>query len=128
MTAGTLTPFEQAVPVYRPKIRTFAKKVWKFIPGFEQQDLEGELLEVLWKCTLTYHPDNGANFNTLFWRSAKNRTITIERKAKAQKRSAEWVNLDPEDFVRVCDEILSEFSSEDYVIGFEAVGISTLVA
>lgn len=105
-----------AQEMYAPKIRTFAKKTWRFIPGFEQQDLEGELLEVLWKCTLTYHPDNGGNFNTFFWRSAKNRAISIERQAKALKRCAEWVMLDPDVFTVVVDEILAEFSAEDFAI------------
>lgn len=110
------TPFEAAQEMYAPKIRTFAEKMWRFIPGFEQQDLEGELLEVLWKCTLRYHPDNGGNFNTFFWRSAKNRTISIERQAKALKRCAEWVQLDPEIFVVEVDRILREFSAEDHAI------------
>lgn len=112
----TATAFELAQPVYSPKIRTFSAKIWRFIPGFEQQDLEAELLEVLWKCTLTYHPDNGANFNTFFWRSAKNRAISIERHAKAQRRFAEWVNLDPDEFVATCDRVIHEFSAEQYAI------------
>lgn len=114
--AQTATAFESAQTMYSPKIRTFAEKVWRFIPGFERQDLEGELLEVLWKCTLHYHPDNGANFNTFFWRCAKNRTTSIERQAKAVKRNVEWVRLEYEEFVTVCDSILREFSAEEYAI------------
>ena len=102
--------------MYEPKIRTFAGKMWRFIPGYEQQDLENDLLEVLWRCTLHYHPDNGANFNTFFWRSAKNRTISIERHAKALRRFAEWVQLDPEAFSLVVDQVISDFSAEEYAI------------
>lgn len=114
--ATSPSAFALAQPVYAPKIRTFSAKVWRFIPGYEQQDLEAELLEVLWKCTLAYHPDNGANFNTFFWRSAKNRTISIERHAKAQRRFAEWVHLDPDEFGLVCDRAISDYSAEEYAI------------
>lgn len=110
------TDFECAQVAYAPKIRTYARKVWRFIPGYEQQDVEGELLEVLWKCTEKYNPDNGANFNTFFWRSAKNRTISIERHAKAMKRFAEWVQLDPDVFAFVVDQVIEDFSAEEYAI------------
>lgn len=116
MRTAAATNFERAQVMYEPKINTFTAKVWKHIPGYEQQDLDGELLEVLWRCTERYHPDAGGNFNTFFWRSAKNRTISIERHAKALRRSAEWVRLDPDVFVLVVDEILSDFSAEDYAI------------
>lgn len=115
--AQSATAFELAQEMYEPKIATFAKKVWRFIPGFEQQDLEGELLEVLWVCTLRYNPDeSGATFNTFFWRCAKNRAISIERSAKAIRRYAEWVRLDPDEFVAVCDSLLSDFSAEEYAL------------
>lgn len=102
--------------MYQQKIRTFAGKMWRFIPGYERSDLENDLLEVLWLCTLKYDPDNGANFNTFFWRSAKNRAISIERHAKAQKRFAEWVMLDPEEFALAVDRIISDFAAEDYAL------------
>lgn len=112
------TAFDMAQPVYAPKIRTFARKVTGFLAAaaYDLEDLENELLEVLWRCTLAYNPDNGANFNTLFWTSAKRRLISLERHAKAQKRFAEWVRLDPEAFAAVVDRIISEFSAEDHAI------------
>lgn len=116
MGTATARAFELAQPVYAPKITTYAEKVFKFIPGYEQQDLEGELLEVLWKCTMRYDPNNGGNFNTFFWRCAKNRTYSIERMSKALRRCAEWVQLDPDAFKLVCDRAIQEASAEEYAI------------
>lgn len=116
MPAAAATPFDHARIMYAPKIRTFASKTFRFIPGYGQRDLEQELLEVLWKCTLTYHPDAGGNFNTFFWRSAKNRTISIERQSKAIKRSAEWVLLDTETLMSVIDGLFHDFSAEEYAL------------
>lgn len=107
--------------MYSPKIATFARKTYYFIPGFEQQDLEAEMLEVLWKCVESYDPNRGAGFNTLFWRSARRRLISIKRHYAAKKRAAEWVMLDEEAFVSVCDEAISDFSAEEWALAIQTV-------
>lgn len=128
MPAAAVSNFTLALRMYEPKIRTYSAKMWRFIPGYDQPDLEQELLEVLWKCTEAYDPDNGAKFNTLFWRSAKNRTISIERQAKAVKRSIEWVLLDHDEFVAAVDDMIREFSAEDYAIALLDLNLSASAA
>jgi DNA-directed RNA polymerase specialized sigma24 family protein len=116
-----VSKFEQAALAYSPKIATFSKKTFRYIPGFEQQDLEAEMLEVLWKCVNAYDPNQGAGFNTLFWRSAHRRLISIRRYYAAKKRAAEWVLLDEEEFVAVCDSVIHDYSAEEWVMAFEEV-------
>lgn len=121
----TATAFELAQTQYAKKIATFSKKTFRFIPGFEQDDLENEMLEVLWRCVNAYDPNKGAGFNTLFWRSAHNRLKTIRRHYSAKKRAAEWVLLDEEAFAAICDQIISDYSAEDWYLAIAAVGLRT---
>lgn len=115
------TAFEMAQDKYAPKIRTFAESAWRFLPGYGREDLEAEMLEVLWICTQGYHPDRGAQFSTYFWTAAKRRLISIRRFLGAKKRAAEWVHLDGDALAAAVDEILQEFSAEEYAIAFETI-------
>lgn len=124
MTA-VATDFERAQIAYSGKIRTFSRKTFRFIPGYELADLEAEMLEVLWKCVRAYDPNKGAGFNTLFWRSAHRRLISIRRFYGAQKRGAEWYQLDNDALIRVLDEVVQEFSAEDWYLAIHSVRISS---
>jgi DNA-directed RNA polymerase specialized sigma24 family protein len=110
--------FELAQAMYAPKIRTFSEKSFRFLPGYERQDLEADMLEVLWLCVQSYDPDKGARFSTLFWTAAKRRLISIRRRFGAQKRSAEWVILNGDELAAAIDSVISEFSAEDYAVAF----------
>lgn len=115
------TAFEMAQVKYAPKIRTFSENTWRYLPGYERQDLEADMLEVLWTCVQSYDPDRGARFSTFFWTAAKRRLISIRRHYGAQKRSAEWVHLDGDALAEMVDEIVTEASAEDYALAFAAI-------
>lgn len=118
----TAEAFERAQVMYAPKIRTFAEKTWRFLPGYDRADLEQEMVEVLWRCVLAYDPNRGARFSTLFWRSARRQLITIRRYVGAQKRKCEaYEVMDGDVLAQEIDSVLREFSAEDYAIGFLAV-------
>lgn len=102
--------WQLAFKAFSKKINTFARNSFYVVPGFTVEDMEQELLEVLWRCVFEYHPKNGATFNTLFTQSAMNRIGSLKRTANALKRRAEWVSLDQEDIGRMVEEA---FLSED---------------
>lgn len=105
--------FEQAQVAYRGTIRTFAYNCVHQLPGFAIEDIEQELLFVLWKCVQNYDPNKGASFNTLFQGSARNKVISLVRAAGTQKRKALWVNLDDDAVRAAVDGILFQGSAED---------------
>lgn len=86
--------FEAAQVEYKSKIKTFARSAYKQLPGHSVEDVEQELLVVLWRCVQNYDPNKGATFNTLFQGSARNRIISLVRFASSQKRFAEVISLD----------------------------------
>lgn len=108
-----LSNFEQAQIAYRGTIRTFAYNCVHQLPGFDIDDVESELLIILWKCVQNYDPNKGASFNTLFQGSARNRVISMVRAAQTQKRKALWVNLDDEAVRAAVDGLLFQGSAED---------------
>lgn len=73
---------------YRSVIRTFSRNCYYKLPGFDIEDVEQELLVVLWECVKNYDPTKGAKFNTFLQRSLKNRVVSLIRHAESQKRSA----------------------------------------
>lgn len=95
------------------KITTFARNSYHQVPGFSQEDMEQELLEVLWWCTFDYDPNRGATFNTFVQTSFKNRIGTLIKHANAQKRAAEWVSLDIEAVAAVVEQGNPIMSAED---------------
>lgn len=108
--------FEQAQIAYRGTINTFARNSVFRLPGFAIEDVEQELLFVLWQCVQKYDPNKGASFNTLFQGSAKNKIISLIRAADTQKRKSVWVNLD-DDAVRFeVERLLHQGSAEDSVL------------
>jgi DNA-directed RNA polymerase specialized sigma24 family protein len=114
--AATLSAarFELAQPKFRKKIRTFCSKNYRRLPGLERQDLEGEMLEVLWLACMKYDPDQGAGFNTFFWTCAQRRLMDLHKAANRQMRSGDfhWVWLESESIADFINELL-EASAEE---------------
>jgi DNA-directed RNA polymerase specialized sigma24 family protein len=111
--------FELAQIAYNKKIKTFASNsnCWA-IPGYQEEDIEAEITEVLWQCVKQYNPDNGARFNSYFWQSAKNRLISINRFHSRQKRCAEVTFLSEDVLERIMNDLPGncEFSAEDFAL------------
>lgn len=105
--------FEAAQVAYQKKIRTIAHWNFQKGPGFARQDLEQELLVVLWRCVQNYDPNIGASFNTLFTGSARNRIVSLIRHATTQKRVAVLTSLEEEGIQLAIDRVLNEPSAED---------------
>lgn len=78
-----------------------------------KEDLEQELLMVMWECVLKYDPNKGAKFNTLLHRSCNNRCITLVRFFAAKCRAGDVTSLDEDAVAYVVDRLLSSPSAED---------------
>lgn len=105
--------FEQARGAYSGKIRTFARNTVNQVPGYQLDDLEQELLVVLWECVRSYDPNRGACFNTYFQRSAKNRMISLIRRYQTASRRATVMSLDVEAVAHAVDTVLCAEPAED---------------
>lgn len=126
MQTATESNFELALTDYLPKIRTWGRKSYRSLPGYDLDDFVNEMTEVLWTCVKRYNPNNGAKFNTFFWNCAKNRLVSLQRHYAAKKRAAEVVFLDPETFAHVVDEYKNvvgsyhyEDSPEEWIVAYE---------
>jgi DNA-directed RNA polymerase specialized sigma24 family protein len=112
-----LARFEQASPIYSRKIRSYSRQKLRnrSLPSTGQDDLENELLEVLWLCCLGYDPNAGATFNTFFWTAAENRYLDLHKAASRQKRVGDYerVWLEDEDVQRVVSERCVAGSAEE---------------
>ncbi len=104
--------WEAAQIEYRSRVRTFARNSYYRMPSFSAEDVEQELLVVLWECVVHYDPSNGAKFNTYFQTCAKRRIITLIRHFDAIKRKAELVSLTREEVKLAVDMFISEQSAE----------------
>lgn len=105
--------WEHAQRSYGGKVRTFARNARGRIRDYEQNDIEQELLIVLWECVRTYDPDRGgASFNTFFQRSAKNRVITLMRAASTKSRTAVLMSMTDEAVQSAVEDILTAPAAE----------------
>lgn len=104
--------WEAAQTAYKGKIATFARNSSYAVPGYDEVDMEQELLIVLWQCVRNYDPGKGARFNSYFQGSAKNRIVSLIRAANTKGRQAEWVSLDVEAVQRAVDEVFQEQDPE----------------
>lgn len=104
--------FEQLLPEYGRKVKTFARNSYYLCPGWNPEDMEQEILEVLWKTSLSYDPSRGVKFNTLFQRNAVNRIISLKRHYSTQSRKAELVSLDIDAVRGAVEEFLTTVDAE----------------
>lgn len=105
-----------AQTAFSHKINTFARNCYRQIPGYSVEDVEQELLEVLWWCTFDYDPHHGATFNTFFQTSAHNRISSLIRYSEAKKRKAEWTSLEDEAVRSEVEALLASNVVEDRAI------------
>lgn len=113
------TNFELAQRAFTGKIRTYAYQAAIDLAGkdrhFDQADIEQELLCVLWRCTETYDPNNGATFNTFVQVSFRRAIASMIRYITAIKRSGHVVTL-TEGALEEAGARFSDASAEDYAI------------
>lgn len=112
-----VTPTEQwelAQREFGKKVQTFARNSAYAVPGYDEADMEQELLVVLWECVQNYDPGKGARFNTYFQTSAKNRIVSLIRRFQARSRIADVSSLDVEAVALAVDEVFAKgYSAED---------------
>lgn len=88
--------FSLALQRYRKVIKTYARNSYFVVPGYNADDMEQELLAVLWFVVQTYDPTKGAFFNSYMQQCFRNKIGSLRRETQAQKRTAEVVSLDVE--------------------------------
>jgi DNA-directed RNA polymerase specialized sigma24 family protein len=115
--------FDAARKHYAGTIRTFARNCVFQLPGFDLEDIQQELLVVLWRCVKNYDPNRGAGFNTLFQGSARNHVIGLVRTANAQKRGkGQITTLSDEAFTTAVERMSIEGSAEDWYFAIAEYG------
>lgn len=106
---------------YKQKIRTAAWNSRYVSPEHNVDDMEQELLIVLWDSCRLYDPEKGMTFNSFFWMRAKQKIGMLQERAQAKKRSALMVSLDEEGITAAIDAVLQCASAEAYYEAHEAV-------
>jgi DNA-directed RNA polymerase specialized sigma24 family protein len=104
--------FEDLLPEYGRKVKTFARNSYYLCPGWDPADMEQELLMVLWNTSQNFDPSRGCKFNTLFQRNAVNRIISLKRHYNTQSRKADLVSLDVEAVQGTVEEFLTTCDAE----------------
>lgn len=117
--------FELAHVAWRGKIASYARNALRganqghargvYIENMDAEEIEQELLSVLWKCVQSYDPDSGATFNTFAQRAFQNQIVSLARKssAKVRKPTGQVVSLDVEEVRAAIDAYRSAASSEE---------------
>lgn len=108
-----LRNFELAQVAWRGKIHTYAQNSYRTIPALDVDDVEQELLSVLWRCVQTYDPAKGATFNTYAQQGFRNRISDLKRHGNQLKRKADLVSLTDEAVQAAIDERVQVMSAED---------------
>lgn len=108
--------WELAQREYAGKVRTFARNSYRQITGYTQEDVEQELLVVLWQTVLAYDPDKGATFNTLFQTNAKNKVIGLIRMANTKSRRAIVHSIDEDAMRAAVESFFATGGAEDSVM------------
>lgn len=110
--------FDLALPKYRRKIRTFSAIHTRDVPWSDYDDIQSEILEVLYLACCGYDPNCGASFNTYFWQAAINRLKDLKKSAFRQKRLANLnaASLDDESVREVVEELTMHGSPEEHLL------------
>ncbi len=112
--------------MFQKQIKGFAQLRLRSLPGVDACEIEQELMEVLWRCTLTYNPDHGAKFSTYFWTLAERRWIDLHRAASRKMRVGDYYRewLEAED-VRdeVMDAILTPTAEDEALANIRVIEI-----
>lgn len=113
--------FGSALKMMNRKITTFARNSFFHVPGFSVEDMEQELLQVLWLAVQSYDPVKGSTFNSFAQQCFRNRIGSLRREVTSQKRSAEIVSLDVEAVQTALEARRSLPSAEDRVMDRETL-------
>lgn len=105
--------WEATYQAYYGKVRTFARNSYRQVPYTSQEDIEQELLVVLWECVVNYDPNRGACFNTYFQQSAKNKVISLIRHHETKGRSGQVVSMSEEAVEFAVNDTIAMTSAED---------------
>jgi len=108
--------FDLALVKYRKTIKTYARNSYYVVPDFAPEDMEQELLAVLWFVVQSYDPTKGALFNSYMQQCFRNKISTLRRETRAQKRTAEIVSLDVEAVQNAIDARRTLPSAEDTAV------------
>lgn len=114
--------FEAAQIAHTRTIRTFARNCVNQLPGWDVEDIEQELLVVLWRCAANYDPNKGASFSTLFQGSARNKVISLIRHVNTKGRKTNLVYLEQEDIAAAVNAMYTEGSAEDWYLAIAMYG------
>lgn len=73
---------------------------------------------MLWLVCLSYDPNKGASFNTLFWSAAKNRFLDLHKAASRKMRVGDYyrTSLSAESVAEAVSEFFLSPSAEDEAI------------
>lgn len=104
---------------YRNKIKTAAWNSAYVSKEHDVEDMEQELLIVLWESCSLYDPNRGMNFNSFFWMRAKQKIGMLGDRSGAAKRTADLVSLDAAVYTEMVDEI--EAATPQPSAEFEAI-------
>jgi DNA-directed RNA polymerase specialized sigma24 family protein len=116
--------WESAYPAYRTRIRRIARAESRFVPGYDSDEYEAELLSVLWSACNKYNPNMGANFSTFFARLVSNLRRDLLRAAFADIRRANISKEaipDESTFSEWLDSTMQDYSAEEYVMAVESL-------
>jgi RNA polymerase sigma factor (sigma-70 family) len=106
--------FALAQVEYAGKIKTAARNSYFKIPSYSADDMEQELLVVLWESVEMYDPDRGATFNTFFWMRARQKIGMLDRHWNGMKmRKATLVSLEVEAVAAAVEDAVEHMSAED---------------
>lgn len=126
MTANIAERFESARIAHRKTMKFYAYKATRNrdVHPLTADDVEQELLVVLYQCCIKYDPDKGARFSTFVQRSFNHQVITMVRYAQRQCRDSRLVSSLSDDAVAmVAEEVLSGRSS---IMSAETIAIDRM--
>lgn len=109
--------FPLAQRKYTPAMRAIARQGFRAIPGYEQVDLENDLLEALWRACMNYDPNQGAKFDTFVRNCWHNTFADLIKTAHRDKRRIDFdtESLDVDSVRMVVAEMSVSESAEDEV-------------
>lgn len=113
--------FELARKMKAKKLKTYARNSFFHIPDFTVEDMEQELLTVLYTAVQLYDPTRGRTFDTFLQMLWRNKIGSLRRATSAIKRTAELVSLDVEAVQVALDARKSVPSAEDEVMARESL-------
>lgn len=92
-----------------------ARSKFRSIPGFDADDMESQLWEVLWHAVVKYDPNNGANFQSFFNLLVSNRMRDLVRHAFAEMRQSNLFceRLDVDEVRTVVESMRNAESAEE---------------